>query len=186
MVPIPSLWLPVLVSAVIVFFASWIVHTILPHHKADLKRVPDEESFLEAMRKLSIPPGDYLAPRPATMQDLKNPAFVEKRKRGPIVLMTVTPGAAPAMGRELGLWFVFTVAVGIFAAYITGHALAPGEPYLHVMRFAGATAFFCYAIGQYPDSIWYKRSWGTTLRNTADGLLYGLLTGGVFGWLWPR
>ena len=26
----------------------------------------------------------------------------------------------------------------------------------------------------------------TTIKNTFDGLVYGLLTGGVFGWLWPR
>lgn len=186
MVPIPSLWLPVLLSAVVVFLASWIVHAVLPHHRSDFKRVPDEEQFLEAMRKLGIGPGDYLAPRPASMQDMKNPAFIERRKRGPVVIMTVIAGAAPSMGKELGLWFLFTILVGIFAAYITGHAVEAGAPYLRVMRFAGATAFFCYSIAQFSDSIWYKRSWATTFKNTIDGLLYGLLTGGVFGWLWPR
>jgi hypothetical protein len=35
-------------------------------------------------------------------------------------------------------------------------------------------------------SIWYKRAWGTSIRTTIDGLVYGLLTAGVFGWLWPR
>jgi hypothetical protein len=34
-------------------------------------------------------------------------------------------------------------------------------------------------------SIWYHRSWGTTLRYTVDGLVYALLTAGIFGWLWP-
>jgi hypothetical protein len=186
MVPIPSLWLPVLLSAVVVFLASWIAHAILPHHRGDLKRVPDEEQFLESMRRLGIPPGDYLAPRPASMQEMKNPAFVERRKRGPVVIMTVIAGGPPSMGRELGLWFLFTIVVGIFAAYITGHAVAPGAPYLRVMRFAGATAFFCYSIAQFSDSIWHKRSWATTFKTAVDGLLYGLLTGGVFGWLWPR
>jgi len=34
-------------------------------------------------------------------------------------------------------------------------------------------------------SIWYRRSWSTTLKATLDGVIYGLLTGGAFGWLWP-
>lgn len=186
MVPIPSLWLPVLLSAVVVFLASWIVHVILPHHHNDLKRIPDEEQFLEAMRRQALPPGDYMAPRPESMKAMNQPAFVERRKRGPVVIMTVIPGAAPSMGKELGLWFLYTIVVGIFAAYITGHALGVGAPYRQVMRFAGATAFFCYSVAQFSDSIWYKRSWATTFKNAADGLLYGLLTGGVFGWLWPR
>jgi hypothetical protein len=35
------------------------------------------------------------------------------------------------------------------------------------------------------SSIWYKKSWSGTLKNVFDGLVYGLVTGGVFGWLWP-
>ena len=186
MVPIPSLWLPVLLSAVIVFLASWIAHAVLPHHKSDVKPVPGEDAFLEAVRKLDIPPGDYMAPRPSSMAAMRNPEFVEKRKRGPVVIMTVIPGGPPSMGKELVQWFLFTILVGIFAAYITGHAVEAGAPYLRVMRFAGATAFFCYSIAQFSESIWYKRSWSTTFKNMFDGLIYGLLTGGVFGWLWPR
>lgn len=186
MVSIPSLWLPVLVSAVIVFFASWLVHMVLPHHRSDFKHVPDEEQFLEAMRKLAIPPGDYVVPCPSSPHAMKDPAFIERRTRGPNVFMTVVKGSPPSMGKELGQWFVFLIVVGVFAAYITGRALGPGASYRQVMRFAGATAFFCYAMGEIPASIWYKRSWGTTFKNVIDGLFYGLLTGGTFGWLWPR
>jgi hypothetical protein len=28
--------------------------------------------------------------------------------------------------------------------------------------------------------------WGTTIKEVIDGLVYGLLTAGTFGWLWPR
>ena len=47
-------------------------------------------------------------------------------------------------------------------------------------------AFACYAIAGWQDSIWFKRSWSTTLKNTFDGLIYALVTAGTFGWLWPR
>ena len=42
MVPLASLWLPVLLSSVIVFFASFILHMVLPWHKHDYARLPDE------------------------------------------------------------------------------------------------------------------------------------------------
>lgn len=186
MVPISSQWLPVLLSAVIVFFASWLFHMVLPHHKGDFKHVPDEELFLESMRKLGIAPGDYVVPCPSSPHAMKDPAFVERRTRGPNVIMTVMKGSPPSMGKELIQWFLFLLLVGVFAAYITGRALPPGVPYLKVMRFAGATSFLCYGVGAIPGSIWYKRSWGATLKTVADGLVYGLLTGGTFGWLWPR
>jgi hypothetical protein len=35
-------------------------------------------------------------------------------------------------------------------------------------------------------SIWAWRRWSTTLKGVFDGLVYALLTAGVFGWLWPR
>lgn len=186
MVPIASLWLPVLVSAVVVFLASWIAHVLLPHHHGDRKKVPGEDQLMETMRKLGVPPGDYIVPCPSSMKEMNQPEFVERRKQGPVIVMTVVPGGPPAMGKELFLWFLFTILVGIFAAYIAGHALPPGTPYLRVMRFAGATAFFCYSVAQIEESIWFKRNWGTTIKNVIDGIVYGMLTGGVFGWLWPR
>jgi hypothetical protein len=34
-------------------------------------------------------------------------------------------------------------------------------------------------------TIWYKRSVVTSLKSTFDSLVYGCLTAGAFGWLWP-
>lgn len=90
------------------------------------------------------------------------------------------------MTNNLIQWFVYTVIVGVFAAYVAGRALAPGAPYLSVFRFAGFIAFACYTVAGWQESIWYKRSWGRSLRNTIDGLIYGMLTAGTFGWLWPH
>jgi hypothetical protein len=76
--------------------------------------------------------------------------------------------------------------VGVFAAYVAGRALPEGAHYLAVFRFAGVTGFVAYALAGWQESIWYKRPWSVTLKNTFDGLLYGLVTAGTFGWLWPR
>ena len=64
--------------------------------------------------------------------------------------------------------------------------MGPGTQYLEVFRFAGTTAFAAYSLALAQHSIWYRRNWGATLRSMFDGLVYALLTAGVFGWLWPR
>ena len=185
MVPIASLWLPILLSAVAVFIVSSIIHMFLGYHSADYRRLPAEDEFMAAVRKLDVPPGDYMVPCPASHAAFKDPAFQEKFKAGPRAMMTVF-GPYTGMGAQLGLWFLYAVLISVTAAYISGRALAPGAHYLNVFRFAGATAFYGYSLAHLQASIWYKRSWGTTLRNVFDGLVYGLVTAGFFGWLWPR
>jgi len=186
MVPVTSLWLPILVSAVIVFVASSIVHMVLPFHRGDLKTVPREDEVMTALRAFKIPPGDYAVPHPASMKDMRSPAFLEKRAKGPVLFMTVVAEGPMSMGPSLIQWFLFSVVVNLFAAYVASRALGPGAPYLDVFRFAGTTAFLGYSMGFVPQSIWYRRSWVTTIKSMIDGLLYGLLTAGTLGWLWPR
>ena len=186
MVPVMSLWIPILVSAVIVFVVSSIVHMVLPYHRNDLLRVPKEDEMMEALRRLDLPPGDYAVPHGGSMEGMKKPEFVEKMKKGPIAFLTIAPGAEPSMATPLLLWFLYSVVVSLFAAYIGGRALGPGAPYLAVFRFVGASAFMGYSLGLLQNSIWYRRNWGTTLKSVFDGLLYGLFTAGTLGWLWPR
>jgi hypothetical protein len=186
MVPITSLWVPILLSAVIVFVASSIVHMVLPLHRNDLRRLPKEDEVMQALRAFDIPPGDYAVPCAGSPEAMRSPDFIAKMKQGPVAFMTVVPAGPPSMGKSLVLWFVFCVVVSVFAAYIAGRAVGPGVDYLQVFRFAGCTAFVGYSMGFVPQSIWYHRNWGTTTRSMIDGLVYGLLTGGTFGWLWPR
>ena len=183
MVPIMSLLLPIVLSAVLVFIVSAIIHMFLGYHKNDFVGVPDEDAVRSALR--SIPPGEYVVPHAGSMEAMKSPEFTEKMKAGPVVLMTVSPGAAPSMGRELTLWFVYCLVISTFAAYIAGRALPAGADYLGVFRFSGASAFAGYAFAQWQSTIWYRRSATTSLKNTFDGLVYALLTAGCFGWLWP-
>jgi len=186
MVPISALWLPILLSAVAVFLASSVIHMALPIHKNDFKKVPDEDALQDAVRRLAIAPGDYAVPNAGSSQGMKEPAFVERMAKGPLVFMTVIAGGHSFMGTSLALWFVYCVAVSVFGAYVGGRALAPGADYLDVFRFVGTVAFACYAMSMPQASIWYKRSWATTVKSMFDGLIYASLTAGMFGWLWPR
>jgi hypothetical protein len=89
------------------------------------------------------------------------------------------------MGPQLAQWFVYCLVVGVFTAYLTGLAYGPGAEYGEVFRLAGTAAFMGYALGHPQDAIWFHQGWPATLRSMVDGLVYGLLTGGVLGWLWP-
>jgi len=186
MVGLTSLWLPILLSAAVVFIISSIIHMVTPWHKGDYKKIPDEGKVLDALRPFNIPAGDYMAPQADSMDDMKSSGFKEKVKNGPVIIVTVRPNEMWNMGQTLGLWFVYSLVVGFFAAYIAGRALPEGAHYLQVFRFVGASSFMGYSLALLQHSIWYGRSWGTTIKSIIDGLLYAFLTAGVFGWLWPR
>ena len=186
MVPLAALWLPILLSAVIVFVISSIIHMVLPWHSDDYRRVPDEDRLRAAVQPLAIPPGDYVVPRPSSRAELRSPEFLARVNDGPNLVLTVLPNGPWTMGRNLVLWFVYLAVVAIFAAYVTGRVLPPGTDYLTVFRIAGTTAFLGFALALWQMSIWYRRALGTTVKATVDGLIYALLVAGVFGWLWPR
>jgi len=175
-----------LLSAVIVFVVSSILHTVLPWHHSDYPKMPNEDKVMEALRPLAIPPGDYMVPRPSTRAEFRSPEFVDKIKKGPVMVVTVMPNGPMSMGKNLILWFVYSVVVGFFSAYIAGRALPPGAHYLQVFRFIGASAFMGYSVALWQMAIWYRRALSTTIKATIDGLIYASLTAGTFGWLWPR
>jgi hypothetical protein len=186
MIGLHSLWLPILLSSAGVFVVSSLIHMVLPWHKDDFPRLPDEDKFRDALRPLNLPPGDYMVPRPSSREEMGSPEFCEKMKQGPVVVLTVMPNGPVAMGRNLAQWFLYSVVVSVLAGYITGRALPFGADYRHVFRFAGATAFIGYSVALWQQTIWYGRGWKLAFKSTVDGFVYALVTAGMFGWLWPR
>ncbi len=185
MTGLAALWLQILLSAVLVFVVSSLIHTVTPWHKSDYPKLPNEDKVMDLLRPLAIPPGDYMMPRPSSTAEMRSPQFAEKFKRGPVMMWTVMPGGSMAMGKQLTLWFLYAVVVGVFAAYIAGRALPPGASHRAVFHFVGVTAFAGYALALWQMSIWYRRAWLTTIKSSVDGLIYALLTAGTFVWLWP-
>ena len=185
MVPLTALWIPIVLSAVIVFVASFIMHMVLPYHRGDYKQVPDEDKVLAALRGAGVKRGVYMFPF-CTHKDMKSPAIAEKQKLGPVGMLTVFPSGPPQMPKYLATWFVYTVIVGFFTAYLTGRTVHSGAQYLAVFRVAGTAAFMAYGLGNLVNSIWRGQPWGMTIKEVIDGLIYGSLTAGTFGWLWPH
>src|ERR1700691_167437 len=126
------LWAPVLLSSVIVFVASSIIHMLSPWHKSDYPGVPNQDKVMDSLRPFEIPPGDYMVPRPSSHKEYATPEFQEKVKKGPVMMVTVWPNGPTSMGRNLGMWFLYSCVIGVFAAYVSGRALRPGANYLNV------------------------------------------------------
>jgi hypothetical protein len=186
MTELSALWLPILLSAVKVFVASSIIHMLLPWHKGDYPKLPKEDKVLDALRPFAIPPGDYMAPRPSSRQDMRSPEFAEKMKKGPVMVLTVLPNGPMAMGRNLILWFLYCGVVTLFAAFVAGSALPAGASHHGVFHFVALTAFIGYSLALWQMSIWYRRAWSSTIKATVDGFIYALLTAFTFVWLWPQ
>jgi len=185
MVSLTALWLPVVLSAVIVFIASSIMHMLLPYHRSDYRQLPDEDKLLAALRAAGLKQGLYHFPF-CTHKDMKSPAAMEKFKQGPVGMLTVFPSGPPAMPKFLGMWLAYCLIIGFFVAYLTGRTVAPGAGHMAVFRVAGTAAFLAYGLGNLSDGIWKGQPWSVTLKEAIDGLVYALLTAGTFGWLWPR
>ena len=186
MVSITALWLPILLSAVIVFVASSIIHMMLPFHKSDYRKLPEEDKVVDALRAAGVTPGPVYHFPHCTHKEMKSPEVVDKFKRGPVGLLTVIPSGAPTMGKYLMQWFLYCVMISVFVAYLTGRTRGPGTAYLEIFRVAGTTAILGYAAAQIQDAIWQGQTWGVTFKHVLDGVIYGLLTAGTFGWLWPK
>jgi hypothetical protein len=186
MVPLIELWLPILLSAVIVFFASSIMHMALPYHKSDYRQLPSEDRVTDALRSAGVAPGRvYFFPY-YSFKEMKSAAVIEKMKRGPVGLMTVLPSGPPAIGKNLAQWFVYCIVIGLFCAYLASQTLPAGTAYLDVFRIIGTAAFLGYGGAQAQESIWSGRSWMVTCKHIFDSLIYALLTAGTFAWLWPE
>ncbi len=185
MVSLAALWLPILLSAVIVFVASFIMHMVLPYHRNDYSQLPDEDKILAVLRAATLKRGLYVFPY-CTHKDMKSPALIEKQKQGPVGFLTILPSGPPVLPKFLIQWFVYCLVIGFFVAYLAAHTLAPGTHYLEVFRVVGTAAFLAYGLGNLSNGIWKGQKWSVTIKEVIDGLVFGLLTAGTFGWLWPR
>jgi hypothetical protein len=185
MVSLTTLWLPIVLSAVIVFIVSSIMHTVLKYHHKDINRLPDEDKVTAMLRAGNLKQGLYMFPY-CDAKQMKSPEMQEKYKQGPIGMMTIFPSGPPNMLKFLGLWFGYCLVIGFFCAYVAGHTIPAGSHYLVVFRVVGTIAFMAYGLGHLSNGIWKGQPWSATMKELIDGLIYGLLTAGTFGWLWPR
>ena len=178
-----SLWMPVLLSTVGVFVASSLVWMVLQYHNSDWKKLPDEDAARAVLKGLK--PGSYSLPHCANSRERTDPDWQAKFAEGPVAMFNVLPHGSMAMGKQMGQWFVFCLVISTLVAYVAGSTLAAGTPYMKVFQVTATVAVLAYAGSAASQSIWFGQPWRRTFKDILDGVIYGHLTAGVFGWLWP-
>jgi hypothetical protein len=186
MVSLAQLWLPIVLSAVLVFFASSVLNMLLKFwHTPDYHGFSNEDEVRATIRKGNPVIGLHTIPY-CKPDDMKKPETQAKFREGPIAFVSVRRSGDMNMGAYLGQWFVFCLLVSVFAAYLAGVVLAVGTPCLQVCRVVGTAAFMAHALGCLPNAIWWGHPWRSTMKYAIDGLIYALIVAATFGWLWPR
>jgi hypothetical protein len=181
-----ALWLPIVLSAVLVFVVSSIIHMVLKYHSRDYVKLPNEDAVRAALRASNPEPRQYIIPYCSDMKEMDSPEMRQKYVEGPIAVLYLRRSGVPTMGPMLLQWFLFSLLVSFFLAYLAAITLEPGAHYLTVFRVVGVAGFLAYAAGLVPAAIWMGKPWAVVWKEVFDGLVYGLVTAGTFGWLWPR
>lgn len=176
-----SLWQAIIASAVVVFFAGAVIWMVMPWHKKEWHKTPDEDAVRAALK--GCPPGMYTVPNCSDQAEFKSPEMQQKFIDGPQGYITIVPSGLPKMGGKLVMMFAYNVLVAIICAYLLSRTVAAGAEYLTVFRVTGTVAFISYGVAYIQESVWFGRSWASTLKSFLDALIYAVLTGGVFGWL---
>jgi len=186
MVAFTQLLLPIGVSALLVFVASSILHMVLKFwHASDYRGFSNESEVGTAIRNGDAGPGMYMIPL-CSAESMRHPDIVEKFRTGPVGVVVLRPNGPMNMGVLMGMWFGFCVLVGLFCALIAGVVLAEDAAFAYVFHVTALAAFMGYGFGPMPNGIWRGHPWPSVAREIVDGLIYALITGGVFAWMWPH
>jgi len=183
MVTLPMLWLPILLSAVFVFIASNIFWMALPfwHHR-DYGKIATSDRIVDAL--VDTPSGQYMVPsHDWNKLTPEERAAFQKRPGGLLLLRNPMQFS---IGSALASFFILNVVIAVFIAYVCRLSLSAGAPHASVFRVAATAGILAYAFNTVSDSIWFGKPWLVTVRFIIDGLIYALLIGTTFAWLWPH
>ena len=186
MVALTQLALPILLSAFLVFVCSSLIHMVIKWHNKDYRKLSNEDAVRVAINAGSPTPGQYVIPHGMDPADFKNPDLQKKFTDGPVAVLYLKKPGMPGMGPQLGGWFLFNLIVSLFAGYVASAMLGPGTGYLKVFQVVGTAGFMTYSLGSVPAAIWMGKPWAVVFKELVDGLLYGCVMAGTFGWLWPE
>jgi hypothetical protein len=182
-VPLTQLWLPILVAAVACHMVGFLVWVVLPHHRSDYSPLPDEAAARNLFKGRLVP-GQYIMPH-SSQKDWNSPEVVAKRNEGPNAFLVVLPNGMGNMAAQQAKNVLFHALVSTFVAYLGSVTLMAGAEYLQVFRVCGTAAVLAYGFTWGHQAIWFGRPWNVAMKDALDGLAMGLVTAGIFGWLWP-
>jgi hypothetical protein len=182
---LPELWLPILVSSILIFIASSLIHMVIRWHNGDYRKLANEDAVRAAIRAGAPGPGMYVLPHCADMKDMQNPDMTQKFVEGPVGLVTLRRSGAPKIGPALMQWFLFTLVIGAAAAGLALQVYGIGGNPHHAAHLIGAISLLVYAGASVPEGIWMGKPWISVLKHAIDGAIYATISALTFWWLWP-
>ena len=186
MIALEQLWIPIVLSALLVFVASSLIHMVFKWHNADYRKLANEDQVRAAVRSSGPAPGQYIIPYCTDPKEMQNPEAQQKFKDGPVGFLMLRPPGAPSMGKPLALWFLLTLIIAIAAGYLASRTVPFGASHLAVCRVVGLVTFIAYACGGVQGAIWMGKPWKSAAKEVLDGFIYGVVSALAFAWLWPR
>lgn len=184
MITLASLWLPIVVSAVGVFFASSLIHMVLRYHNRDYLKLPNEDALRSTVGKTAK--GQYVIPHCMDMKEMQSPEMQQKFIEGPVAILTIRGNGRPNMGAHLGQWFGLCAVISVIIGYMAAHTVPADDSFLAVCRFAGGAAFLAHGAGAVTSAIWMSRPWNSVMKDLLDAAIYATVTAVSFGALWPH
>ena len=186
MISIEQLWIPILLSAVLVFVASSLIHMVFKWHNSDYRKFTNEDEVRAAIRSAGPAPGQYIIPYCADPKDMQNADMQKKFMEGPVGFLMLRPPCAPSMGKPLALWFLLSLIIAVVAGYLASKTVPVGASFLAVCRVTSLVTFLAYACGSVQGAIWMGKPWNSAAKEVLDAFIYGLVSALAFAWLWPR
>ena len=181
-----ALWLPILLSAVVVFVISSLVHMVLKWHSNDYQTLPNEDAIRTAIRAGNPAPGRYVMPHCKDMKDMAGEAMKQKYTEGPVGHLTLLPNGMPNMGKYLGMWFLWSLVISVVVAYLATKVYGLDHFQARsAAKFVGAVTFIAHGFGTITESIWTGRPWSQSVKYLLDAAFYAVGSAAVFLWLWP-
>ncbi len=176
-----SLWLPILCSGLATHIASTLAWVVLPHHKPEWTKLPDEDGLLDWLNSRSTPAGQYIFPFHLG-EDGKPSAEQEQKARDGCRGMLVLWPEPPNMGVNIGLTLAFFMVAAFTIGYLASLALAPGASFMDVLQLVGTAGLLTHCAAKFPNVFWFRRK---VAMDLVDGVAYALITGVIFAVMWP-
>lgn len=184
MVDWSHLLLPIVLSAVLVFIASSVIHMALKYHAADYRKLPNEDAVMAALKQGAPAPAQYVFPHCADHKLMNSPEMQRKFAEGPVGVLYIRQAGPMQLGPFLGKWFAYSLALTAVVAYLARAELPATAGHAAVFRLVGTATWLAYSWQGPAASIWKGVPWANTFKDMFDGLIYAVVTAGVFAWLW--
>ncbi|HMN39897.1 MAG TPA: hypothetical protein PKE29_03565 [Phycisphaerales bacterium] len=199
------LWLPILVSGVVVWIVSFLCWMVIGHHKKDTLAIPKESEFIDTIRRMGIAPGDYMFPEPQSCRGMTKEERTrwakEKWVAGAMGHLRVW--ADPSMSLNMFLTFLFFLVASAVLAYlgwavlphgsiigvnVGGTTIAAGmaPTFAKVFQVIATGGILAYCFASFPNDLWFQKSRRAMVMNFIDGVVYALITATIFAYFWPK